>query len=182
LFEYLTLFTTNNRYLEKKGAAYYIPKTILCGALWILLTCFYALARLDNSGNPKYDELNNGGTYFVFEVVLGIFMGIWAAWFLVHMIKSLGRICSASLPYAFLFVITGASAVLMVVGLLTGSLYPLPSTPFRFLFFYGNFNIYVYTLAFAYAPEKGDENGEVKELQDGGMYDQLNPDDNRGMI
>ena len=172
-----------SQYLERKGAAYYVPKTILCGALWILLTCFYAIARLSNSGSPKYDQLDDNGTYYALEIVLGIFMGIWAAWFLVHMVKSLGRICSASLPYAFLFLITAFSATLMIVGILTGALYPLPDSSFRFLFFYGNFNLYVWVLAFAYAPEKSEDDGSTRELQDNnGLYDQLNPNDNHGMI
>ena len=170
-----------SQYLEKKTAGYYVPKTILCGALWIFLTVFYAIARLANGGSPKYTTLNDNGTYFIFLVVMGVFMGIWFAWFIVHMIKSLARICSASLPYAFLFLITGLSAILMIVGVLTGALYPLPTSPFAFLFFYGGFNIYVFALAFAYAPEKVADDDEVRELQDNGLYDQLN-DNREGLI
>tara|TARA_B110000305_G_C19387850_1_gene613202 strand:+ start:1018 stop:1584 length:567 start_codon:yes stop_codon:yes gene_type:complete len=188
---------------------------VLCGALWIFISVFYAIARLDNSGSPKFDQLSDNGTYYTFEVIMAVFSGIWAAWFLVHMIKSLGKICAgeraakllihtflhpllnlthsilltrlaslgtASAPYAFLFLLTAVSALMAVIGVMVGALYPLPDSSFKFLFFYANFNVYVWTLAFAYAPEKDDGgDGHHEEMQNGDFYETLNPSGEGGI-
>ena len=175
------------QFLERKGVGYYVPKTILCGALWILIMVFYAVARLSNTGSPAYDKLSEDDTYLAFEIVLGVFLAIWAAWFVVHMIKSVSKVCSASLPYAFLFYLTAVAALLAIVGVAIGALYPLPDKAFDFLFFYGAFNLYVWLLAFAYAPEK-DEGVEGVELgTNNELYDNLVDTDGnagvgRGMI
>jgi hypothetical protein len=50
------------QFLERKGVGYYVPKTILCGALWVLIMVFYAIARLSNQGNPAYDKLDGDST------------------------------------------------------------------------------------------------------------------------
>ena len=151
----------------RKGAMYYVPKTILSGALWILLVAFYCVARLNNAGDPRYDSLNKDDTYYAFEVALYVFLAIWGAWFLVHMAKSLGKLCTSTLPYAFLFASTVICALFAIIGVSVGALYPLPVNAFNFIFFYGAFNLYVWILAFAYAPESAD-GAHALELRSGG--------------
>jgi hypothetical protein len=176
-----------SQFLERKTASYYVPKAILCGALWILTVVFYAIARLNNTGDPAYDSLASNNTFLAFEIILGVFLAIWAAWFVVHMVKSVSKVCGASVPYAFLFFITATAALLAIVGASIGALYPLPTHAFDFLFFYGCFNLYVWMLAFSYAPAT-DEGVEAIEL--GGnneLYDNLvdsegNAGNGRGMI
>jgi len=185
-----------SQYMETKKAWFYVPRMVLCGALWVLLSGYYGIARLDNSGSPKYAELDDNGTLHLFKIVLGLFLGIWLCWFLVLMVKSARRFCKpqayriegVTVSFAFIFVFTCISAFLMLLGVLTGSLYPLPDNSFRFLFFYSNFNVAVFVLAFAYAPDQvQDENAEEliggNGINSSGLLDDLNQEgDHRNII
>ena len=54
--------------------------------------------------------------------------------------------------YLFLFALTLSVFLMTVIGLAVGYLYTIPTSSIEFLAYYGVFNLYVWMLAFAYAP------------------------------
>jgi hypothetical protein len=60
--------------------------------------------------------------------------------------------CALPVPYKWLFGLSSFTLLMVIIGMYLGIAYPVPSTPFIFVGFYGVINAYVWVMALAWAP------------------------------
>ena len=83
--------------------------------------------------------------------------------------------------YLFLFALTLSVFLMTVIGLAVGYLYTIPTSSIEFLAYYGVFNLYVWMLAFAYAPAShwdDDVGSEAHMIEMGGGSSSATPNAN----
>jgi hypothetical protein len=128
------------------------PKVAFMVAFWIYLVVTYTWVRLQQHDDPSYEAAEEGDKYVGATVCLALFMVVYMLWFMVYVCLSLAAIKNLPPPFLFVFVITFFTFVATCVGLFIAAMYPVPSAPLDFLGMYSLYNLYVWTLAFVYAP------------------------------
>ena len=127
-------------------------KYIYAFIFWWFTVVTYIYYRYQQRVDPTYDAQGKEGQRYNaatgFLILLAV---IYILWFLYYMCRGFRTI--ASLPPAFImvFLLTAISALATVAGILAGSYYPLAGGV-SFLGVCGLMNMYVWTLAFVYAP------------------------------
>lgn len=91
------------------------------------------------------------------EVVLVLLLVIYILYLFSLLVLNMSKIRALSFPFKFLFLITLFVYVAVLTALFAGFFYPVSTSPVVFLCFYAIMNLYVWTLAFAYAPLGMDE-------------------------
>ena len=135
-----------------KGIGFYLPKIIFCAMFWILITVAYVYVRVAQEGDPSYDALEDSMHYKLVTTTVTVAMAIYTGWILYHGLNAMGNVRKLPPQILFTFMFTVLMIILVIVCVGIGATYPLPSASYEFLLFYGLTNVYVWTLAFAYAP------------------------------
>jgi hypothetical protein len=92
------------------------------------------------------------------ELVLVLLLSVYLVYLFSLLAINLSRLRALSSPFQFLFAITLTVYGVVFLGLFAGYYYPLASSATIFLSFYAVMNLYIWTLAFAFAPQ-GDDDG-----------------------
>ncbi|GMH69386.1 hypothetical protein TrST_g11081 [Triparma strigata] len=135
-----------------KGIGFYLPKVIFCAMFWILITVAYIYVRVAQEGDPSYDALEDSMHYKLITTTVSVAMAIYTGWILYHALNAMGNVKKLPPQILFTFLFSVLMIVLVIICMGIGATYPLPSASYEFLMFYGLTNVYVWTLAFAYAP------------------------------
>ena len=151
-----------------KGAGFYLGKAIFCAAFWILLTSSYIYVRVESEGDPSYDALEDSTHYKLVSGILTVVMAVYFGWITYHGLNAIGNVKKLPAPVIFTFSFTIFTIFLTMICVGIGATYPLPSAPYEFLLFYGLTNVYVWVLAFAYAPANS---GSISLTEEGAVVE-----------
>ena len=108
--------------------------------------------RLYEDENPSWAETRTSDKFIPTVVFSAIMVSIYIIWYLWYLCKAISAIRRMPPPFLFVFIITLFTFIATCVGFYMGSFYPIPSAPIAFLGLTGMYNLYVWTLAFIYAP------------------------------
>jgi len=143
---------------DKGGCKKHAFKTAFMVFFWIYLVTTYAHIRMQEKDDPTYEAAQEGDR-FVFATALGgLLTVIYTLWFLFYTFKGLYVLCTLPPPFLFVFFITFFTFSATVVGIFIAALYPVPSAALDFLGMYSLYNLYIWTMAFVYAPLKNSSN------------------------
>lgn len=139
-------------------AVFYLPKMVLVFILWCLVfgsyTALAAYREFDPSYQPYNDSSANGKKGFLaLGIAAAVFFGAYIIWMAVLLVWSGVLFCHLTESYKWLSGLTFFTIVLTLVGCFLGIAYPVPSSAFVFLGFYGMINAYVWILAVAWTPQ-----------------------------
>jgi hypothetical protein len=141
----------NERMREERTWVRSAPKFALCGVIWFLVLTTFITMRFKSEGDPTYNGLSDKDLR-PGEVALAIFLSIYVVHLTVLVVKNCVNFHSLAIPYRFFFLLTSFVIVLTVAGLFSGFFFPVSRSAITFLTFYALPNLYVWTLAYAYAP------------------------------
>lgn len=139
-------------------AVFYLPKMVLVFILWCLVfgsyTALAAYREFDPSYQPYNDSSANGKKGFLaLGIASAVFFGVYIIWMAVLVVWSGLLFAHLTNSYKWLSGLTIFTIILTLIGCFLGIAYPVPSSAFVFLGFYGMINAYVWILAVAWTPQ-----------------------------
>ncbi|KAG5178203.1 Wnt-binding factor required for Wnt secretion-domain-containing protein [Tribonema minus] len=139
--------------LQLHGRCYWAPKAILVAGITLVNAGAYFYYRYTKTVSPEYDGVSDAKTQAkVFAGLLGTLMAVYLVWLAVAILRGCVYVQRLSAAYQFLYSITMVTFFISIVGVFTAAFYPWSTSGITFLGFHGLYNLYIWTLAFAYAP------------------------------
>lgn len=135
-----------------KGSIYYVPKVVITTLTGISGLGSYLYMRLHETGDPAYDRHEDQQSYAFFAGLLIAGISLYTIYFVGLAVRAASSLRSLSLPFRGLFVLTLVTFVACLIGLSVGFMFTIAATAIEFTLMYGLLNLYVWTLAFSYAP------------------------------
>lgn len=149
---------------RKKGCAKYAKhggKVAFLFAFWLYIVITYSYIRFREKDDASYEAAQEGGRFVAATALGSLFMICYVLWFLFYTFRALSVIRQLPPPFLFIFAITFFTFMATVVGIFIAAIYPLPGAAVDFLGMYGLYNLYIWTMAFVYAPLKsGSDNND----------------------
>uniref|UniRef100_A0A7S1XTX2 Wntless-like transmembrane domain-containing protein n=1 Tax=Phaeomonas parva TaxID=124430 RepID=A0A7S1XTX2_9STRA len=131
---------------------FWMPKTVLIGFLGITTISLFVLIRTNMEEDASFEGIDDIDNYPAEVSIIATCTTIYAVWLLTLLFRTCNKFRKLSIEYQFIFCYTLVVILFTIAGILTGAMYPLPSTPIEFLVFYAVFNSYILTLMYAYTP------------------------------
>ncbi|GMH71188.1 hypothetical protein TrRE_jg11118 [Triparma retinervis] len=146
---------------RKKGCKKHGGKVAFLFTFWLYLVITYSYIRMQEKGDVSYEAVQEGDRFVAASVLGSLFMIAYALWFLFYTFRALAVIRNLPPPFLFIFLITFFTFAATVVGIFIAAMYPLPGAALDFLGMYSLYNLYIWTMAFVYAPLRsgGDSDG-----------------------
>jgi len=136
---------------ERKIPRWFIPKLLLCFAIWIVLMGAFLTAKRRQHIDPAYDPSQTRDSY-PYYISTAVFMVIYILWILYLLVSCFHHVKSMIPGYRFLFFVTLVTIIVTIIGVFLVAFYPLRGAPIGLLSIFGLYNLYVWTLALAYTP------------------------------
>lgn len=154
----------------------FLPHCILCGVIFICVVAVNFYERLHSDTDPSFSTLEDipNAHYQTLFTGSTVLTALYSVWLLLLVGNCCRELCRMASTFRFLFGLTVATIAVVLVGLYKEALSPLPSAAASFMCFYAACNLYVWTLAFAYAPSVSvaSSGSGSEHRMDGGMaYD-----------
>ncbi|GMH77178.1 hypothetical protein TL16_g07319 [Triparma laevis f. inornata] len=143
---------------DKNGCKKHLAKILFMGVFWVYLVATYAHIRMQEKDDPTYEAAQEGDRFVAATAFGGLLTVIYTLWFLYYTFKGMWVLCTLPPPFLFVFSITFFTFAATVVGIFIAALYPVPSAALDFLGMYSLYNLYIWTMAFVYAPLKNSAN------------------------
>jgi hypothetical protein len=141
---------------EPRGICFYLPKLVLCLAIWLFTTQIFMFVRMQTEADPEEYQVDNFDhlTFAkeMLEGLLTVYFLYASALCVIAAIKA-SRNRGASKPqFVFLFGMTVICMLLALIGLGVGAFAPEVVYALEFTTFFGGCNVYVWFMAYAYYP------------------------------
>ncbi|GMI44155.1 hypothetical protein TrCOL_g5484 [Triparma columacea] len=162
-----SMSAANNR--RKKGCKKHAGKIAFLFAFWLYLVITYSYIRMRERGDVSYEAVQEGDRFVAASVIGSLFILAYALWFLFYTFRAVAVIRQLPPPFLFIFLITFFTFVATVVGIFIAAMYPLPGAAVDFLGMYSLYNLYIWTMAFVYAPLKSGGDNEDGSFGDFSM-------------
>ena len=114
--------------------------------------CPYSRDLSGASGRPGTGGPAADSTYKNLAIAIAFFMAVYMLWTFILFLMVVVKSCALPVPYKWLFGLSSFTLLMVMIGMYLGIAYPVPSTPFIFVGFYGVINAYVWVMALAWAP------------------------------
>ncbi|CAM9768257.1 unnamed protein product [Chrysoparadoxa australica] len=128
------------------------PKAALVGLVWLLTVLAYIYVRFQSEEDPVSTAYTSLEAYKAAKVAMICLLTVYSVWLLVYLTKSLKAFGRSRSAYKYLMVWTVLTMGLAMGMVASGALLPFQSNSMGFTMWYAVFNLYVFTLAWAYAP------------------------------
>lgn len=158
---------------KSRGWLFYVPKVFLIGTFWVVGMLTFYWTRAHEAVDPTYSvNEDEEDSFYVFVVMAGIVV-VYLLWVFVLICMATRALKVLARPFRFVLLMSLLTLVLSAGGLFGGVYFGAKLSSVTFIFFYGLFNVYVWTLAFAYVPvpNGGEEEGEAEAELTGIMGD-----------
>jgi len=119
---------------------------------WVFFTSLFISVRFFQDENPSWAEARSDRKFTGIVICSASLVSIYLLWFIWYLCKALKEIRRMPPPFLFVFLVTFFTFVSTCVAMYMGSMYIIPSAPIAFLGMTGLYNLYVWTMAFIYAP------------------------------
>jgi len=141
---------------QRTFKAFYLPKGILVGVVWIVGITVFTWTQLHEKDDPVFSTTNDLPGYIGFQIFMLILLIIYIFWLVYATCRACGDM--KTLPYLGIrikfFGVFTLLVILTVVGALIFGYGTQTNNAAEFLSFLALFNLYVYTLAFVYLPSQ----------------------------
>jgi hypothetical protein len=128
-------------------------KVLLVTAILLINLAAFFYYRYNKYVSPVYNGVSDSEREAeIFAGIIGSLMTIYLLWCIFLIASSCRYVSSLTSGYQFLYSITLLTLFISVIGVFTAAFYPWSTSAVTFLGFHGLFNIYVWTLSYAYAP------------------------------
>jgi len=159
-------WNTCGKNLEGLGF-FYLPKIILVVLIWAFTFASYAALAAERELDPSYlpyDSKLAEEEFAALAVAAVVFMSIYIAWMATLLIWTFVVFNDLPASFKWLFGCTVFTMTLVVIGVFAGIAYPVPSSSFNFIGFYGMINVYVWIVAIAWTPVQANSTTKNAEL------------------
>jgi len=155
--------------LVAKAEETFFPHCVLCGIIFICAVAVNFYERLHSVSDPSFSTLEDIPNTHYRSLFLGgtVLTAMYSVWLLLLVGQCCREMCTMAPAFRFLFVLTVATIAVVLAGLYQEALSPLPSAAVSFLCFYTACNLYVWTLAAAFAPSLSSASGETAQGEHG---------------
>jgi hypothetical protein len=140
---------------DKKLLIFYAPKIVLIIIIWSLTFASYCTYAAMAEKDPSFHVVDGtmaDSTYKNLAIAIAFFMAVYMLWTFILFLMVVVKSCALPVPYKWLFGLSSFTLLMVIIGMYLGIAYPVPSTPFIFVGFYGVINAYVWVMALAWAP------------------------------
>lgn len=145
----------NDDRATKQLLLFYVPKMTLIAIIWSLTFASYCVYAVMSEEDPSFRVVNGtmaATTYKNLAIAALFFVVVYMLWTMILFAMVVLKSCTLPVPYKWLFGISSFTLLMVIVGMFVGIAYPIPSSPFVFVGFYGVINTYVWVMALAWTP------------------------------
>ena len=134
---------------------------------WILTVSSYLYYRFQQRADPTYTVLSEKrGTAEAAAAFTIIWLIGYCLWFSYYLLRGIKNIMHLKAGFLLVYFLTVVTAIAVISGIASGAMFTLNGGGV-FLGVYGITNIYIWTLAFVYAPlNRGDASSSEREVVD----------------
>lgn len=141
----------------------HFKKYVFCISLWLFMAITYIFVRQQSDADPSYQAATEDSRYVAGALVTIIFLVTYIAWFMFYTCKAAKAISELPTAFKLIFGLTLVAFLAALFAIYAGATYPIPQGAPHFVAVSAIFNLYIWTMAFVYAPlgGSGTESGDV---------------------
>lgn len=151
---------------DRPFLAFYVPKFIICGALWIISVLIYCWQQYHEIADPTYQYKTDMANYLILKIFFGFFIGLYLLYLGYLLVQGCIELHNKPYMYLRLKFISAFTACISIISLLVVAVryrteifddnFIAPTSTndgnsLEYVALYGLINGYIYTLAFVYS-------------------------------
>jgi len=148
------------------GACYWIPKTLLCCAIWVISLALYMFQRLASLTDPSFTYSDYFGGFYMTvgtNIVLGVGI-VYVLYFFSLLVLAFRAFKTSSPSSRFLLAVSVTTLLLTLVGLFSQAFSATRNTTILFLSAYGVPSLYIWMLLLLFRPAPAPESWSANTL------------------
>lgn len=134
------------------NSQFFTPKIIYIAFFWLMNAIYHGYMKYYANNDPTWDPLATNANFALVQAICGAMSIFYVMWFTYLVLVSHQEIRSRRVRYRYLVLLTYFMVIMAFVGLGSGAISPAPSSGGQWTWFQALFNVYVYAIAYLYAP------------------------------
>jgi hypothetical protein len=150
----ITHSISSNEVINVDETRFYAPKIILCGLIWVTLLISMGYVNLKQASDPSFSWRDDHGSFYsIMQVILIVLFVLYSSYFVIVAYVSFfqGAVRDMKKSYKISLILTFAVIAAFLLLMLSQG-YSSSSSPTLYVAFISLLNIYMYVIAFLYAP------------------------------
>lgn len=131
---------------------FFVPKLAFIAFFWLMNALYHGYMKYYANNDPTWNPLATNANFALVQAVCAAMSVFYLLWATYLVLASHQEIRARRVRYRYLVLLTFFMVVMAFVGLRIGAISPAPPSGGQWTSFQALFNVYVFTIAFLYAP------------------------------
>lgn len=134
------------------NSQFFTPKIVYISFFWLMNAIYHGYMKYYANNDPTWDPLATSANFALVQAICGAMSIFYVMWFTYLVLVSHQEIRSRRVRYRYLVLLTYFMVIMAFIGLGSGAISPAPTSGGQWTWFQALFNVYVYAIAYLYAP------------------------------
>ncbi|GAB9464788.1 Transmembrane protein [Globisporangium polare] len=148
------------------NSQFFTPKIVYISFFWLMNAIYHGYMKYYANNDPTWDPLATNANFALVQAICGAMSIFYVMWFTYLVLVSHQEIRSRRVRYRYLVLLTYFMVIMAFVGLGSGAISPAPTSGGQWTWFQALFNVYVYVIAYLYAPSSSAMKNARKRAHD----------------
>lgn len=148
------------------NSQFFTPKIVYISFFWLMNAIYHGYMKYYANNDPTWDPLATNANFALVQAICGAMSIFYVMWFTYLVLVSHQEIRSRRVRYRYLVLLTYFMVIMAFVGLGSGAISPAPTSGGQWTWFQALFNVYVYAIAYLYAPSSSAMKNARKRAHD----------------
>uniref|UniRef100_K3X5W3 Wntless-like transmembrane domain-containing protein n=1 Tax=Globisporangium ultimum (strain ATCC 200006 / CBS 805.95 / DAOM BR144) TaxID=431595 RepID=K3X5W3_GLOUD len=158
------------------NSQFFTPKIAYIAFFWLFNVIYHGYMKYYSNNDPTWDPLEKNPHYALAQALCAAMSVFYVFWVAYLVLLSHQEIRSRRVRYRYFVLLNFFMVIMAFIGLGTGAISPAPSSGGQWTLFQTLFNVYVYAIAYLYAPSSTALKTAKKRTQEhGGMDPEASP-------
>lgn len=153
------------------NSQFFTPKITFIVVFWCVNVIYHAYMKYYSNNDPTWDPLASNAHFALAKALCGAMSIFYIFWIIYIVLLSHEEIRARRVRYRYFVLLNFFMVVMSFIGLGSGAISPAPSSGGQWTLFQTLFNVYVYAIAYLYAPSSTALKTSKKRAQTHGSVD-----------